>query len=367
MTGGVDWRLQTKNNSWGINGQTVFSRVDNEDVGFGVDVNLEKRGGEHWRGEVGIVNKDPNLNINRLGFTSRNDYREIWTWIQYRTSNDWWIIRNTWSNINYWKAWNYAGYDISNGGNYNANVEFKNNWWLSGGATIQAEKYDDFETRGNGIWEWPVHPTFSWWANLETNAQKKVWFNVNPGSGGDRGGNWWANYVGVNFRPKSNIELKSGVNYHRTFNATRWVSNVDDDDNGDTPDQAIFADLDKDQVSLNLTASVMITRNLSWQLSGQGLISSLRYRDYKRYLGNNEYARDVEPLDEDGTFSSLNSMMLIRWEYLPGSTMYFVWTRDRSEFDDNVNNLQLNNELDRFFSRGSDNVWLLKVAYWWNI
>lgn len=367
MTGGVDWRLNTKDNQWNLNGQTVFSRVDDQDIGFAVDATIQKRGGEHWRGSVGIVNKDPNLNINRLGFTNRNDFREIWSWIQYRTQNDWWIVRNTWNNINYWKAWNYAGYDISHGGNFNTNIELKNKWWINGGVEVQGEKYDDFETRGNGIWEYPVHPTFAWWANVETNPQKKLSFNVNPGSGGDRGGTWWSNYVGVNYRPKSNIQLSSGVNYHRSFDATRWVDNVDVDDNEDTPDQAVFADLDKDQVSLNLTASVMITRNLSWQLSGQGLISSLRYRDYKRYLGGNDYARDVEPLNEDGTFSSLNSMMLVRWEYLPGSTIYFVWTRDRSEFDDSVDKLHINDELNRFFSRGSDNVWLLKVAYWWNI
>lgn len=367
MTGGVDWRLKTRNNSWDFNGQSVFSRVDDENVGFGFAGNVEKRGGEHWRGQISFNNKDPNLQINRLGFTSRNNYREISTWIQYRTQNDWWIIRNTWNNFNYWKAWNYGGYDISNGGNFNFSIEFKNKWWFSGGGTIQAEKYDDFETRGNGIWEWPVHPTFSWWADLTTNQQKMLWFDLNPGSGGDRGGNWWANYVGVHFRPKSNIELSSGVNYHRTFNATRWVDNVDTDENPDTPNDAIFADLDKDQVSLNLSASIMITRNLSWQLSGQGLISTLRYRDYKRYLGGNNYARDVDPLDENGTFSSLNSMMLVRWEYLPGSTVYFVWTRDRSEFDDSISQLHLNDEFDRFFSRGADNVWLLKVAYWWNI
>jgi len=194
---------------------------------------------------------------------------------------------------------------------------------------------------------------------ISTDSRRKLSFNINPGSGGDRGGSWWANWVGVNYRPQSNIEFSAGANYHRTFNGTRWVDNIDGN--------AVFADLDKDEVYMELTTSIMLTRNLSWQLSGQGLISTLDYSDYKRYAGDNTYVRDVDPLDSDGTFSSLNSMMILRYEYMPGSTVYFVWTRSRPEFDSQVNDLALKDEFDRFFSRGSENVWLLKISYWWNI
>jgi hypothetical protein len=358
-TGGVDWRLNTKGGGWAFTGQSVFSSVDNQDVGFGGIATIEKTAGKHWRGELGFVNKDVNLNINRLGFTSRIDERRFYSWLQYRTVDDWWIVRNTWTNLNLNTSWNYDGDDIGRGGNINWSVEFENYWWLNGGATIQAEKYSDLETRGNGLWEWPVHPTYSWWASLSTDSRKKISFNINPGSGGDRGGSWWANWVGVNYRPQSNIEFSGGANYHRTFHGTRWVGNVDD--------HAVFADLDKDEVYLELTTSVMLTRNLSWQVSGQGLISALDYRDYKRYAGDNTYVRDVEPLDNNGTFSSLNTMMILRYEYMPGSTVYFVWTRSRPEFDSKVNDLALTDEFDRFFSRGSENVWLLKISYWWNI
>ena len=358
-TGGVDWRLRSPGGMWSFSGQTIFSRVDNVNTGFGFNAAVSKDAGKHWRGEVGTTIKDPHLQINALGFTPRNDLQRFWSWVQYRTQNDWWIVRNTWTNLNMNSEWNYAGNDISRGGNINTNVEFQNNWWLNGGVTIQAEKYDDFETRGNGLWEWPVHPTYSWWASLETDSRKPISLVLNPGSGQDRGGTWWAHYTGINFRPKSNIQIDAGTNYHRSFNATRWVAN--------DGDKAIFADLDQDQVSLDLTASIMITRDLSCQVSGQGLISTLNYQDYKRYVGNNEYVRDVEPLQRDGTFSSLNTMMIVRWEYSPGSTIYFVWTRARPEFDSSVNQLRIKDEFDRFFSNGSENVWLVKMSYWWNL
>ncbi len=358
-TGGVDWRLKTDGGGWEFSGQTIFSRVDNRNTGFGWLAEIGKRSGKHWRGEIGATVKDPNLNISHMGFTPRNDYRHTYAWIQYRTQDDWWIIRNSWNNINLYSNWNYAGDDIGRGGNVNFSVEFVNNWWLSGGFNVQAEKYSDVETRGNGLWEYPVHPTYSWWASLGTDERKPISFNINPGSGGDRGGSWWANWVGFELRPKSNIEIEGGANYHRTFNGTRWVDNIDGN--------AVFADLDKDEVFMELSASVMLSRNLSWRISGQGLISTLDYANYKRYVGGNEYVRDVDTRDRDGTFSSLNTMMIVRYEYRPGSTVYFVWTRSRPEFDSNINQLSLRDEFDRFFSRGSENVWLLKMSYWWNI
>ncbi len=368
MTGGVDWRLQTGNGLWGLRGQTVFSRVDNVNTGFGLDVTAEKLAGKHIRGAVGGTIKDPHLQINRLGFTSRNDQQNAWGWIQYRTQDDWWIIRNSYNNFNTYFTWNYAGVNINKGGNFNTYIEFLNNWSLGGGVSIQAERYSDLETRGNGLWEWPVHPTFSWWASLNTDYRKKVSFRINPGSGGDRGGSWWANYVGAEYRPRGNMEFSVGVNYHRSFNGTRWITNWDHDGQDDTDKLAMFADLDNDRVSMYLTAGVMLTRNLSWQISGQGLISSLDYHNYRQYLGGNNYDPNVGYTgNHDGTYSALNSTMLVRWEYRPGSTIYFVWTRSRPEWDDSINNLEISNEIDRFFSRGAENVWLIKASYWWNI
>ena len=38
--------------------------------------------------------------------------------------------------------------------------------------------------------------------------------------------------------------------------------------------------------------------------------------------------------DRDFNFKSLKVNMVLRWEYGPGSTFFFVWTQDRMNFDD---------------------------------
>ena len=360
VTGGLDWRLLTNNGLWLLKGQAVFSRVDPENVGFGMVLVAGKEAGEHFRGEVHMTVKDPHLNINRLGYADRPNIRHICTWMQYRTTNDWWIVRNSWNNFNFYYNENYDGIEIGKGGNFNTYIEFTNNWSLGGGVEMQAEKYSDDETRGHGLWQWPVVPTYSWWLSLNTDTRKKISFNWNPGSGGDRGGSWWANYVGVDFRPRSNMEFSLGTNYFRNLGNTRWVANPDDT-------TTIFADLDKDQISLHASASMMFNRNLSCQLSAEGLIAGLNYRNYRAYLGGNNYGPNLDGYNNDFNWGSLNSTFLIRWEYRPGSTLYVVWTRAKSDWDPNKNDLDFSRDFDRFFSAGSENLFLVKASYWLNI
>ncbi len=374
VTGGLDWRLYTNDGKWYARGQAVFSRIDPEEMGYGFDLTLGKDAGEHVRGCFGFTLKNRDLNINHLGYNSRNDSRSAYGWLQYRTNDDWWIVRNSWNDLNLWSDWNYDGVNYSLGGSFNTYIDFTNFWSLGGGFNVQGEKYSDLETRGNGLWIWPECPTFSWWANLATDGRKKVSLVLNPGSGSDRGGSWWAHYTGLEYRPRSNMEFELGVNYKRFFKGTRWVENYDSDtvlvgaDSIEVNSSSLFADLDRDHVTVDASASIVIDRNLSIQLSAEGLISGLNYSNHRHYQGENSYVYPVSSRDSyDYNYSSLNSTLLIRWEYDPGSTLYLVWTRSRPEFDDSVGDLDLSRDFDRLFSGGGYNTFLIKTSYWLNL
>ncbi|MBD3219383.1 MAG: hypothetical protein GF310_14010 [candidate division Zixibacteria bacterium] len=364
VTGGIDWRLASGNSMWVLSGQTVFSRVDSRETGFGFEAQLDKAAGDHFRGAVGVEIKDPNLNLNRLGFIYRNSNREVWSWFQYRTRDDWWIVRNSWNNLNFHSSWNYDGINNSLGGNFNTNIEFTNYWSMSWSFSVQAEKYSDLETRGNGLWEWPVYPTAATWLNISTDQRKNVSFHAGIGGGDDRGGNHRSIHFDVNTRPRSNIEFTTGIALQRYNNAKRWVTNAYDEND---KLQSVFGDLDQDVINLYMSGNWLLSRDLSLQFSAVGLLSGLDYQNYRNYLGGNEYSDPLDEFDNDYSYSAINSTLLLRWEYIPGSTLYMVWTRARPEVDGNTNSLVLDRDLDRFFSAGSTNVFLIKVSYWLNI
>ena len=359
VTGGVDWRLSTNDNAWGTEGQVVFSQVDPLRTGLGMSLSINKSGGKHTRGAAGVVIKDPHLSINDLGYTSRVNSRRVWGWMQYRTNDDWWIVRNSYNNFNVWSSWNYDDVNYELGGNFNTYIEFTNFWSMGGGVGIQAEQYSDRETRGNGLWQWPNNPTYSTWLSLDTDQRRKISFNINPGAGTDRGGWWWANYVGIRYRPRGNTEFSTGVNFSQHFDATRWVEN--------DGDSSVFAILDQDQISLSASASVLLNRNLSIQLSAEGLVYSLDYEDYRYYQGGNDYSEPLTGFDHDRKSSALNSTLLLRWEYHPGSTVYLVWTRSGSQNYSGNTDLDITRDLQRLFAGSVYNTFLVKASYWMNL
>lgn len=359
VTGGVDWRLGTNNNYWILYGQAVFSRNDPSNTGYGVTAQIEKAGGKHVRGSIGGTIKSPELDISNMGYTPRVDTKRFSSWLQYRTTDDWWIFRNTYHNLNFYSEWNFAGYNHSLGGNYNTYIEFRNRWDFGGGVEIQAEKYSDLERWGNGLWEWPKVPTWSWWFSLNTDGRKKVSFNWNPGGGTDRGGTWWANYVGVYYKPKSNMEFSTGVNWFNEENTLRYI--------GEGSQGSVFAELDRNMISLDGRFGLIINRNLSMQLSGSGYIAGLDYENYRYYLGGQDYSEPVDGINVDNNRVALNSSFLIRWEYLPGSTLYLVWTRSRYERDRTLRDMDFSRDFDRLFKGDSYNVFLIKASYWFNV
>jgi hypothetical protein len=139
-----------------------------------------------------------------------------------------------------------------------------------------------------------------------------------------------------------------------------WVDNPDDD-------TTIFAKKYQDLFNLNASASVVFSPTLSCQLSAQGLLTGLDYRYYQPYLGAGCYGPCEAGYDRDYHYTALNSTFLVRWEYLPGSTLYLVWTRARSEVDDSLNDLDVARDFDRFFTGDAESVFLVKTSYWFSV
>lgn len=64
----------------------------------------------------------------------------------------------------------------------------------------------------------------------------------------------------------------------------------------------------------------------------------------------------------DFNYKSLRGTVVLRWEYRPGSLLYFVWTQNRADFA-NPGNLRLGRDLGDLFAAPGDNIFLLKVSY----
>ena len=69
--------------------------------------------------------------------------------------------------------------------------------------------------------------------------------------------------------------------------------------------------------------------------------------------------------DPDFNFKSLRLNAIFRWEWRPGSAMYFVWTEQRQD-DARPGTFAFRHDFGQVFAAPADDVILFKIAYWFN-
>jgi hypothetical protein len=166
------------------------------------------------------------------------------------------------------------------------------------------------------------------------------------------------------------FELKSGVTWIQARHEETWVypygGVVSDASISATP-FAVYGDRDLDELDMSLRGTVTFTRDLSLQAYTQVLLARGRYQNYRRNIGRSSvsYNYPANPAFVSGDFNEavFNANVLLRWEYLPGSTIYLVWTQGR--FGDTGDYLTgFSRRFEDTFRLPHEDAILLKVSYW---
>jgi hypothetical protein len=168
--------------------------------------------------------------------------------------------------------------------------------------------------------------------------------------------------TGVEWKPAANISLSFGPGLERNLETAQWMNVFDDQLASATYGRRyVFANMDQTTLSGSTRLNWTFTPKLSLQLYMQPLISTGDYRDFKelaraKSFDFNRYGDGASTIDfENGTYvadpdgdgpapaisfdnpdfsiKSLRGNAVLRWEYLPGSTLYFVWTQSRSDYE----------------------------------
>ena len=56
--------------------------------------------------------------------------------------------------------------------------------------------------------------------------------------------------------------------------------------------------------------------------------------------------------------------LVIRWEFLPGSTLYLAWQQARSDYAQGIGDFDFGRDRRALFRARPDNVFVLKLNYW---
>jgi hypothetical protein len=172
-----------------------------------------------------------------------------------------------------------------------------------------------------------------------------------------------------------------------------WKRNVNDQQYVDTIDHAsthryLIAHLDQTTLGATLRLAVALTPSLSLQAYAQPFFSNGAYRRFRevtypragRYadrfstIGITRAGEEVA-IDRDGDglvdyrldnpdfgIQELRSNVVLRWEYLPGSALFVVWSHAR-EREDELGRFDFTDNAGALGGQRGEHVFLAKLSY----
>ena len=138
--------------------------------------------------------------------------------------------------------------------------------------------------------------------------------------------------------------------------------------NGDGETDYVYGRLRRDVIDVTLRGTFAFHRDLTLEVFLQPFVAVGRYTDIRRLARPRsfEFEPATLPFNPDFNRKSLRGNIVLRWEYLRGSTLFFVW--NMSTFDNarpgEFSPLQ---DFGSAFGAEGTNVFMIKMNYWFGL
>jgi hypothetical protein len=338
--------------------------------GYTAQIGVNKRGGGSTLFSTGLQMTSPGFEVNDVGFLSRASQKNQYLWWQFRQTKPRSFYRFWNFNVNQWSNYAWDNTRTELGGNINTHWQLKNSMWLHFGQGVNAAvpSYCDNCTRGGPALR--QERSFWGWAGVDGDPRKPIvpYLNGNWGAGDAGRSHNWNIGSGLDARIGSRTTLSAWYNFGRSVNASQYNGNFGD--RGSDTTHYTVARLDQMTKSLTLRVGVTATPRLSLQVYAAPFATRGDYSDwlevanaradqwtsrYRPYAGGDPGAFD---------FKQYRSNTVVRWEYRPGSVLYFVWAQERTQSFDGDDARAASPGLGGLQRAHPANVFLIKGSYW---
>jgi hypothetical protein len=365
--------------------------------GYSAKLGLNKSG--TWSTSATAKSISPGFEVNDLGFMGRVDYRNLGWSGSYNNLQPGKLLRSytLYAGTNH--AWNYGGDKIWTSFFNQVSANFTNLWSLYAGGEYDPSAIDDRLTRGGPRGRQPTQ--WGGWTEIDSDQRKTVSYSFYGQYFGDtRHGYSKELNVGFTVRPTSSVRVTFSPDLSLYHNTIQFVRGATDPLATTTYGRRyVFSDLFQTTLSATTRVEWTFTPLLSLQLYAQPFASAGRFKGFKELAtpGTEDYfvyGRDngstVTPVPDPATGNtasytvdpdgagvappftignpdfrthSLRGNAVVRWEYRPGSAIFFVWQQERSDFVPLEGEFRTGREIRQIFGRPG-NVFLVKATYW---
>jgi hypothetical protein len=339
----------------------------------------------------------PGFENNDLGFQWNTDKINGHMVLGYRMYEPYGgIFRRSWHYVAHFRSYDFGGDNINNGVMTFNNWQFENYYWFGLRASYNFESYSRTLTRGGPMAKSPSE--FWIGADMRTDDKQKVVGSLEGDYWRDKtGSNGWEIGADIEWKPSTQLNLSFGPFYEENIRKRQWVDAFEDELATATfGSRYVFAEINHKTIGGNIRLNWTFTPQLSLQVFLQPLFSIGNYSNFKQlerprsldYLTygsdastisysdeNEEYTVDPDGDGEaeeftfsnpDFNFKSLRGNIVLRYEVLPGSVFFFVWTHDKTNFED-PGELRVGRDFRNLINAESNNVFLVKFSYWFDM
>ncbi|MFV0378387.1 MAG: DUF5916 domain-containing protein [Mangrovibacterium sp.] len=345
-----------------------------------------KRSGK-FRANASFAWRSPGVNLNDVGYVYQTDYLEETAELRYQVNKPKGIWRDYWFRLTQLSNWTYGGELSRQELTAHAYLRFKNLWNVHLNLERDYNLFDTKELRGGPM----LYKDPSWDSEvfIQSNPSKNLFtgfgtrFIVSDDHVTTRNVTQlyllWR--IGKNLNISNQTVYQNNVDYHQYAGRVSLL-------NGNRG--YIIGQIDQDVLVSTLRVEYFLTPEFSLQYYASPYASIGKYSNFRRV--NSSHSRSLSEryipltasLDEgiytltegddsyriynpDFTFKELNSNLVFRWEYRPGSTLYFVWNNTIYDSQSRTYEPSVTRTFGDIFGSRSQNVFMLKFTYWFSL
>jgi Domain of unknown function (DUF5916)/Carbohydrate family 9 binding domain-like len=335
----------------------------------------------------------PGFDSNDLGFATQTDRAGGHGLVLFRKLTPDRVTRSRQLWVSKWWTWNYGRELQGDGAQTQASLQFLNYWRYNLMLGWSRNVWDDKLTRGGPTVIRPGIKTLN--TSVVSDTRKRTWFDAFGTIQERNFGSWQHTFGGdVNVRPSAAVSVSAGPSVMRSQSMAQYLATQTDLLATSTfGARYVFGELAQTELSMPTRVNVALSPRISLQAYIQPFISvgdygaikelarprTYEFVKYGSEIGTLSRLPGSEDLfiDPDGSgpaspfrvgrpefnVKSLRLNAVARWEFRPGSTAYFVWTRLGQDLT-RPGQFDFGDDLSALWRAAPDDVILIKLSYW---
>jgi hypothetical protein len=307
--------------------------------GTGGYVKAGRKGNAKWSFSEEFNWMSPGFDLNDIGYLKQADALATVTTVEFRQTDIWRMFRSNTLTFTQENKWDYGGNAINNIAGLNWKTMFLNRFELT---LYEAYGWNRLDTRLlRGGPDMRYNPYVLSTATFNTDKARRMMFMLTYTGDHNTDGYNQANTLSpsLSFRLGNHVYTSAQFTYSWNTDNLQYVA------------PRIMGRMKQETYALTTKLQVNVTPDVSLQFYGSPFTSAARFSRFKEaadtrskvykerfrtfapaslLLSDGVYTAEgpggkVSFANPDFNFHEFRSNFVARWEYLPGSTLYFVW------------------------------------------